>query len=119
VDDIDRAASGRGRHRWPRRARSPGSPPRPGAGIPDGGLLYLRSLGRTVRAVDALHHPLVTGVVVEDACWCAGLEDWRSHRPPFWRLGALRRWRDQGRDLARKRERIRALAASTPPLSLG
>lgn len=117
--DIDRAASGRGRHRWPGRARRPHSRAGAGDGVQDGGLLYLRSLGRTVRAVDAVHHPLVTGVVVEDACWCAGQDYWRAHRPPWWRLSDLLRWREQGRELARKRERIRALAASSPPLSPG
>lgn len=56
----------------------------------------------TATAPDAL-----IALWAEDVCWQAQLLDWSSHRPPWWRRQDRRKWRRQGEDLERMRDRLR------------
>jgi hypothetical protein len=69
----------------------------------------VKSVGVRLPFDGHLLDPTMRVMVVEDACWRATTEYWRSRRPAPWRLRDRARWRAEGVALREKRDRIRSL----------
>jgi hypothetical protein len=78
-------------------------------------MVAVKSVGARIPFDGHLLDPAMRVVVVEDACWRAATECWRTRRPAWWRLGALRRWRAEGTLLRDKQARIRELMNEAAP----
>jgi hypothetical protein len=71
---------------------------------------YLRTADCYVNGVDVVSDPLVSMLLVEDACWSAMSDDWLRRRPPRLHRASFRRWRAEGAALHAERTRLRAVA---------
>jgi hypothetical protein len=72
--------------------------------------LHLQSSGTNLPARFLNDSPSVAVLVVEDMCWEAAREAWKSRRPRWWRPRARAAWLAEGAALDRKAERLRDLA---------
>jgi len=89
---------------WARlRGRRSGKPTAPVVG------LSLQAVPMCVPADMTLLTPTMRVAVVEDACWALAVAAWRERKPFWWRPSARRVWVAEGRALAAKRDRVRAL----------
>ncbi len=73
--------------------------------------LYIAAADSVVYVSDALNHPLIGELLIEDLWWRSGNAAWRADRPSWFRRAARRTWRERGVLLDDKRRRIVELAA--------
>lgn len=73
--------------------------------------LYIAAADAVVCVSDALNHPLISELLIEDLWWRACDAAWRADRPSWFRRAARRAWVGRGDLLDRKRDRIAQLAA--------
>lgn len=68
--------------------------------------IYLAAADAWIPPVFGVDRPLVGALLAEDTCWCIARETWRELRPSPWQRAARRAWREEGRLLEEKRERL-------------
>ena len=68
--------------------------------------LSLASIAARIPTNVFLDEPLVAALVAEDAAWLCAVAAWVERRPAKLRWCARARWRAEGRDLERKRQRL-------------
>lgn len=81
------------------------------AAPPDPAQLRIAAADASVTIDDVLNSPMISELLAEDSCWCAGMDAWRARRPGLLHLGARRVWRAQRAPLDDKRDRVRLFAA--------
>ena len=73
--------------------------------------MYIAAADAVICVSDALNHPLISELLVEDLWWRTCDTAWRADRPSWFHRSARRAWADRGALLDSKRERIARLAA--------
>lgn len=72
--------------------------------------LYIAAADAVICVSDALNHPLISELLIEDLWWRTCDSAWQADRPSWFRRSARNAWRSRGAQLDRKRERIAQLA---------
>lgn len=68
--------------------------------------VHLAAADAWIPPVFGVDRPLVGALLVEDTCWCIARDDWRERRPSPLRRAPRRAWREEGRQLEEKRQRL-------------